>query len=362
MNVRRTVAARLLLLAVLLFFLLFVLQAAVTTVTQLTVFRLLSFSLKNENYRVTANFGLADNKFWESWTQLLQLASASGDCGASLDVIADRLCGNLNSSDVTECLEKAKIALVHLAGPCVGALSTAGFENPFQFYASNIMGKKAFIGNKYHVTDDDDHQNNRERPLFVMFGLYDHPLKDYILSEMYTLRRLLTETYGWTSVTWTTKVSDNITWTDFRTMLLSRLGRLPDAILMMEEYYFVGHLERTSKPAKQLFLQPHQTDNCERDLIDLIAWTNDLHWFTEESKQDRIAVYNSASLLVGAYEPVFERVVGLPRSSVDFKHLPHSAGPDFELPIHPDPTPKVLLTGSTDLPWYPYRNMVLLGL
>lgn len=88
-------------------------------------------------------------------------------------------------------------------------------------------------------------------------------------------------------------------------------------------------------------------------------WVDDLHWLSEEQRGRKAAVLQpgAVDLVVGNYAPLldsyFPAAAQLPRL-----HLPHAASAHFLLPLNSAPLAKVLLAGSTEAAFYPYRALV----
>ena len=208
-------------------------------------------------------------------------------------------------------------------------------------------------------------------PLFVVAVPATSAWRDYVTSEYYTLHRLLVELYGWRQ--FALRVNRYGGWDDLAAALVAEFGRMPDALFVMEEFALVARMEATAsssppegqrrqRSARELFSFRDSKGQYggRTACTDLLHFVNDLHSFSEDVRMSRDLVFRTASAVVSMYEPVFESVTGLSyeRDRVRVWYVPHAAGPLFQLPLNPHPRELVLLSGASNLPWYPYRAMV----
>lgn len=81
---------------------------------------------------------------------------------------------------------------------------------------------------------------------------------------------------------------------------------------------------------------------------------DDLHWHSEAQHAAKRAAVTTVDLLLSTYayllDGMFPEAAAIPRV-----HMPHAAGPRFLVPFNASPTPRILLSGATSLPWYPHR-------
>jgi len=160
----------------------------------------------------------------------------------------------------------------------------------------------------------------------------------YISPEFGFLLGSLRDHYQWVEVPGAAPA----TWDAVAEQLRAAMGAqcpLPSVVLFFEAYELLAALGPKSGP-----------------LAHTQVWLamDDLHWHSEAQHTAKSAALLTADLLLSTYAYLLD--AKFPEAAAIARvHMPHAAGPRFLLPCNASPTPRILLSGATSLPWYPHR-------
>ena len=171
--------------------------------------------------------------------------------------------------------------------------------------------------------------------------------RGYVSKEFSTLFEVLSATYGWELIDtqhhpWDFNASRAWgSWGD----VADALGSNPaPAVLLVMEVWGLG----------QWGPKDARLSNTA-----IWFWADDLHWLSIEQQERNTAVFRSGvvDVVVGNYMDLLDRMIPA-AASLPRLHLPHAVTAHFLLPLNLTPLSRVLLAGSADEIWYPYRAIV----
>jgi len=235
--------------------------------------------------------------------------------------------------------------------PCAGSLVIDGFELAHSPHVPlGSLPVLPFEPSPAEVAGLSEGSIRESPPLFVVVHAEAKKWGEYVTVEFYHLQRLLVEAYGWH--TFALKGHYKRGWADVVDQMVDRFGRRPDAVLILEAYDEVYPLETAGfGTARSVF----RRDECRH----YYQFSDDLHWFVDLQRERKLVVLQSPHAIFSTYATIFEHITGISADDVRLIHLPHSAHSQFQLRMQPEGVVnKVLLSGSTEARWYPYRGHV----
>lgn len=174
--------------------------------------------------------------------------------------------------------------------------------------------------------------------LVVIHGSYSS-WDGYILSEWFDILTII-ESKG-------AKVHPGgaSSWEDLEAGLIAGFGRLPDAIIMVEQYHLIDEWG----PRKSEALRA----------MKVVTLNDDLHFHAPLARAQKLASFRASDLPLLTY-PFTLPIIYPELVSLKTTWIPHSAGRHFdEVEFNTEPIKKVLLAGSTGVEYYPYRYMIV---
>jgi hypothetical protein len=163
-------------------------------------------------------------------------------------------------------------------------------------------------------------------------------LEHYISREFFFVIDNLQRHFGWKQLESSELANDD---RSLRTVLLDRVGSIPEAILFWEQY------EVFTSRARELWRLGIQTG----------IWADDIHSFSDAIRFSRAAPFVLADKVLAAYANRFEEFYPFVRKGADLVWVPHSASADFIVPLNEAPVPAVFISGAMTS-HYPMRRLV----
>jgi Glycosyl transferases group 1 len=159
-------------------------------------------------------------------------------------------------------------------------------------------------------------------------------LGGYISREFFFIIESLERRFGWKHLeTWELGNDSR----SLETVLLDKLGSIPEVILFWEEY--------------EVFTS--RSTELGRLGVQIGIWADDLHSFNETKRLPFVL----ADKILAAYANRFEEFYPSILKNADLIWVPHSASADFVVPLNEKPEPAVLLSGAMTS-HYPLRRQV----
>ncbi|GMH74832.1 hypothetical protein TrRE_jg9404 [Triparma retinervis] len=173
--------------------------------------------------------------------------------------------------------------------------------------------------------------------LVVIHGSYS-AWDGYILSEWFDILSII-ESKG-------AKVHPGgaSSWEDLEAGLVAGFGRLPDAIIMVEQFHLIGEWG------------PRESEALRA--MKVVTLNDDLHFHAPLVRSQKLASFLASDLPLLTY-PFTLPIIYPELVSLKTTWIPHSAGRHFDkLQVNMEPMRKVLLAGSAGVEYYPYRRMI----
>ena len=163
-------------------------------------------------------------------------------------------------------------------------------------------------------------------------------LGGYISREFFFIIDSLERRFGWRQLETWELANDR---RPLRTVLLDRLGSIPEVILFWEQY------ELFTSRARELW----------RLGIQIGIWADDIHSFSDAVRLSRVAPFVLADKVLAAYANRFEEFYPLVRKGADLIWVPHSASADFVVRLNEAPEAAVFVSGAMTS-HYPMRRQM----
>jgi Glycosyl transferases group 1 len=162
-------------------------------------------------------------------------------------------------------------------------------------------------------------------------------LGGYISREFFFIIENLERRFGWKQLETWELANDHRT---LRTILLDRLGSIPDVILFWEQYdVFTWRARELWRLGTQIGI-----------------WADDIHSFSEAARLGRVVPFVVADKVL-AYANRFEEFYPFIRKGTELIWVPHSASADFVVPLNEKPERAVFLSGAMT-GHYPLRRQM----
>jgi hypothetical protein len=163
-------------------------------------------------------------------------------------------------------------------------------------------------------------------------------LRGYISREFFFIIESLERRFGWRQIEAWELANDS---RSLRTILLDRLGSIPEVILFWEQY------ELFTSRARELWRLGIQTG----------IWADDIHSFSDAARLSRAVPFVLADKVLAAYANRFEEFYPFVRKGADLIWVPHSASADFVVPLNETPEAAVFISGAMTS-HYPMRRQL----
>ncbi len=152
-------------------------------------------------------------------------------------------------------------------------------------------------------------------------------LGGYISREFFFIIESLERRFGWRQLETWELANDS---RSLRTVLLDKLGSIPEVILFWEQY------EVFTSRARELW----------RLGIQIGIWADDIHSFSDTVRLSRVPPFVLADKIIAAYANRFEEFYPFVRKGADLVWVPHSASADFVVPLNEAPEPAIFVSGA----------------
>jgi len=162
--------------------------------------------------------------------------------------------------------------------------------------------------------------------------------RTYVTREFYYIQTDLMVTYGWKHIE-----IDEL-WNGAGTLsdkLMDKFGELPETILFWQAYEF---LNAQAADIRRL--------NCHK-----LFFTDDLHWWSEEDRQEQVVSFSLCETILSTYAYTLNKYYPELPSDKNVVWIPHSASPDFLLRYNEQPENAIFLCGAVSQ-YYPLRLRV----
>ena len=163
-------------------------------------------------------------------------------------------------------------------------------------------------------------------------------LDHYVSREFSYIIRELIATHGWKSMEFA-EFGDGSR--PLRDLILGKFDERPDVILFWEGYGFINRHAR----------QIHALD-CKK-----VVFADDLHWRDEAVRWSKLLAYLVCDMVISTYADRFEAFYPEVCRLKPIVWSPHSASPDFLLPLNEQAENSVFLSGAMSRV-YPLRRMM----
>jgi hypothetical protein len=163
-------------------------------------------------------------------------------------------------------------------------------------------------------------------------------LGGYISREFFFIIERLERRFGWRHLETWELANDS---RSLQTILLERLGSIPEVILFWEQYEVFN-----SRSAE-----------LGRLGIQIGIRADDIHSFNETMRLNRVAPFELADKILAAYANRFDEFYPSIRKNADLIWVPHSASADFIVPLNENPKLALFLSGAMTS-HYPLRRQI----
>jgi hypothetical protein len=160
----------------------------------------------------------------------------------------------------------------------------------------------------------------------------------YVSREFYYVMTNLITEHNWRQIE-TSRLGNGSG--SIRGRLLNEFGELPEAILFWEGYNF---------------LAAHEADISRLECHKFIL-ADDLHWWNEEMRRIKLRGFALCEKVLSTYAYAWNDFYPELSGAKKVSWVPHSASPDFMLPLNSNPENSILLSGALSR-HYPLRRQM----